>query len=117
VPQTCRLLPEHCVVPGLHDPVHTPDTHVEFVHGDALPNVPFGEHVSTPLLLQVVSPGAQLPTQAPPMQVAPEHPAGVPHVPSAAHTSTLFPRHCFEPGEHATHVLFRQLGVSPEHVD
>jgi hypothetical protein len=34
-----------------------------------------------------------------------------------AQVSTLFPRHCFEPGEHVTQVLFRQLGVSPEQVD
>jgi hypothetical protein len=33
-------LPEHCVSPIMHTPVHTPDTHVEFMHGTGGPSIP-----------------------------------------------------------------------------
>ncbi len=43
-------LPEHCVAPGVHEPVHVPLTHAELVQGTGVvPQVP-PLHVTTPLL-------------------------------------------------------------------
>jgi hypothetical protein len=33
------------VVPGAHDPVHAPETHVSFAHGIAFPHWPHASHV------------------------------------------------------------------------
>lgn len=41
---------------------------------------------------------------------------GAPHAPAALHVCTPFPEHCVAPGEHATQVLFRHAGVTPEQV-
>ena len=42
--------------------------------------------------------------------------AGVPQLPVAPHSCVELPTHCFDPGEHSTHVLFRHAGVLPAHV-
>jgi hypothetical protein len=49
VSQVCTWMPEHCVVPLTQEPVHTPETHVELVHGDAVPQPPADVQVCTPL--------------------------------------------------------------------
>jgi hypothetical protein len=105
------------VVPGLQLPLHTPPPHAEFMHGDGAPHVPFDAHDCTPLPLHCAWPGAHVPVHAPPTHVWFVHAAGGPHVPLALQVWTPFPEHCVEPGPHATHVLLRQLGVDPEHVD
>jgi hypothetical protein len=38
-------LPEHCVAPGVHDPVHAPLTHAWFVQALAFCQVPVALHV------------------------------------------------------------------------
>jgi hypothetical protein len=111
-------LPEHCVAPGVHEPVHVPPTHAEFVHGTGEPHVPL-LHDTTPLLPRgshSVWLGAHSPVQVPLMHVWFEHALAVPQDPAALHVSVLFPRHAFVVGAHATHVLFKQTGVVPEHV-
>jgi hypothetical protein len=49
--------------------VHAPLQHVELLHATAVPNVPLGVHVWTPLPLQVVWPGAHEPVHVPPTHV------------------------------------------------
>jgi hypothetical protein len=64
--QVSRLLPEHVVWPGAHEPVHAPLTHVWLLHARAVPHVPELEHVWTPLPEHCVAPGVQTPVHAPP---------------------------------------------------
>ena len=47
--QVSTPLPEHCVAPGLHDPLHAPETHAESLHATGEPQVPFEVQVWTPL--------------------------------------------------------------------
>jgi hypothetical protein len=78
--QVCTLLPEHCVAPGVHTPPHAPELHTYMqVAGD--PHAPVDEHVSTPLLAQVVALGAQTPWQAPLTHAWLVHAAGLLHWP------------------------------------
>jgi hypothetical protein len=62
-------LPEHCVVPGTHTPVHAPATHALFTQAVVPPNVPFDWQVWTLLPEQVVCPGAHTPVHVPFTQV------------------------------------------------
>lgn len=34
----CTALPEHCVEPGVHTPVHAPETHADAVHVTPAPH-------------------------------------------------------------------------------
>ena len=90
--QVCTAeFPEHCEVPGVQDPVHTPPEHAELTQGTADPQVPVPLQVSTPLLLlgsHRVAPGVQDPVQAPPTHALFGHVAGVPHVPEVLHVDT-----------------------------
>lgn len=63
--QVWTALPEHCVVVGVHTPVHAPVTQAEDVHAVAVPHWPLALHVSTPLPLHRVPPGEHTPVQAP----------------------------------------------------
>jgi hypothetical protein len=58
-------LPEHCVDPGVHTPVHAPDTHAELEHACAADHVPVVSHVCTASPEQRVAPGVHDPVQAP----------------------------------------------------
>jgi hypothetical protein len=49
-PHVCRPLPEHCLSPGAHLPVHAPPTHAWLLHGTAVPQPPVVVQVCTPLL-------------------------------------------------------------------
>jgi hypothetical protein len=57
-------LPEHCIAPGVHDPVHPPETQL-WLQVTAVPKVPVSPHVWTPLPEHCVPPGAHTPVQAP----------------------------------------------------
>jgi hypothetical protein len=72
-------LPEHCVAPGVHTPVHAPVTQAEFVHADGAPHVPFPEQSCTPLPEHCVEPGTHTPVQAPLTQAEFEHADAEPH--------------------------------------
>jgi hypothetical protein len=61
----CTPLPKHCVAPGVHTPVHAPDTHAEDTQALALPHCPDELHVSTLLPLHRAAPGAQTPVHVP----------------------------------------------------
>jgi hypothetical protein len=108
-------LPEHCVVVGVHDPVHAPMTHAELEHATGMPHAP-PLHVSTPLPPHCVWPGAHMPVQAPLTHVWLVHATGVPHDPVALHVSALLLVHCVVAGVHATQVLFQHTAVVPEQV-
>ena len=47
-------LPEHCVAPGVQDPVHTPPVQAALPHATGFPHAPVALQVSTPLLLHCV---------------------------------------------------------------
>jgi hypothetical protein len=44
-PQICTPLPEHCVAPGVHTPVHAPLTHAWFEQVVPFCQVPVASHV------------------------------------------------------------------------
>jgi hypothetical protein len=83
LPQVCTAaFPEHCVAPGVHDPVHTPPEHTELVHATGDPQVPVALQVSTLFAAVVehrVAPGLHDPVHAPPTHAWFEHGCGVPH--------------------------------------
>ncbi len=118
--QISTPLPEHCVAPGVHDPVQAPPLQIE-LHAVGGPHNPVvGSHCSTELPEHVVWSGAHSPVQLPaPRHVVLPHEVRVPHVPVLLHICVLLPTHWLVPGAHATHVggePFRQAGVVPEHV-
>ncbi len=79
----CSPLPEHCVDPGVQEPVHTPPAQTELSQATGEPSVPVELQVSTPLPEEhCVDPGVQLPVQAPPTQADAAQTTGEPHVPS-----------------------------------
>ncbi len=45
LPHVCTPLPEHCVAPGVHTPVHAPFTHAWLVQEPAFDHVPVALHV------------------------------------------------------------------------
>jgi hypothetical protein len=61
-------LPEHCVAPGTHTPMHAPVTQADATHEEAAPHWPLELQVSTPLPEQRVVPGAHTPEHSPPTQ-------------------------------------------------
>ena len=65
--QVCTPLPEHCRLPGVHDPVHAPDTQL-WLHAAIVPQVPVAPQVCTPLPEHWVVPGTHTP-----VHVAIEH--------------------------------------------
>jgi hypothetical protein len=85
-----RLLPEHVVWPGAHDPAHAPLTHVWFTHTAGEPYVPLDWHVSTPLPEHVVWFGPHEPVHVPLTHVWFEHAVPTVHVPEALHVSGWF---------------------------
>jgi hypothetical protein len=66
--QVCTALPEHCVLPGAHVPLHAFPVHT-YGQLEAAPHWPVLSQVSTPLPAQRVAPAAQEPVQAPEAQV------------------------------------------------
>ena len=74
----CTLLPEHCVVPAVHVPVHTPLTHVCPLQLTAVPHGPAELHVCTPLPEHWTAPGVHTPVQAPLTHAWLVHPAALP---------------------------------------
>jgi hypothetical protein len=98
---TCGCAPTHCLVPGVHMPVHVaglPGVHAEFMQVTGLPQLPVLSHVSIPLFEHCVAPGVHTP-QAPPMQLT-GHVLVVAHSPVESHVCTLLFRHCLFPGLH-----------------
>jgi hypothetical protein len=91
--QVWTALPEHCVVPGVHTPVHAPLTQAEEVHADAAPHWPLALQVCTPLPLHVVPPGVHTPVQAPFTHAWFVQAAAVPHWPLALQVCTPPFRH------------------------
>jgi hypothetical protein len=77
--QVCTPWLEHCVVPGMHCPMHMPPTHAEFVQATAVPQFPLMSQVSTPFPKHRVAPGAHMPVQAPPTQAWLEHATALAH--------------------------------------
>jgi hypothetical protein len=75
-------LPEHCVSPGVHVPVHdaapasAEQTPVE--QATAVPQLPFESHVWTPCAEHRLAPGTHWPTQFPPTQADAVHATGAP---------------------------------------
>jgi hypothetical protein len=55
----CTPLPEHCVNPCGHTPVHPPATHVWLPQAIAAPHWPDVPHICTPLPEHCVVPGVQ----------------------------------------------------------
>jgi hypothetical protein len=55
----------HCVAPGVHTPVHAPDTQAAFEQGCAVDHAPVVSHVCTASPEQRKAPGTQTPVQAP----------------------------------------------------
>ena len=108
--QVCTAaLPEHCEVPGVHVPVHTPPEHAELLQATGDPQAPVALHVSTPLRCSShsVAPGAHDPVQAPPTHAWFEHVDGGPQVPVVLHVDTPLTdppsapdAHSVAPGEH-----------------
>jgi hypothetical protein len=58
-------LPEHCVDPGAQTPVQAPITQADRVHAAAVPHIPVGLHVCTPLPEHCVVPGVHDPEHIP----------------------------------------------------
>jgi len=63
----CTPLPEHCVVPGVQEPVQTPLTHAA-LHDTAVPHRPLLLQVWTALPEHWVAPGEHTPVQPVPTQ-------------------------------------------------
>jgi hypothetical protein len=135
LPQVCTAaLPEHCVAPGVHDPVHTPPEHAELVHATGDPQVPVPLHVSTLLaavMEQRVVPGVHDPMHAPPTHAEFTHVDGTPHIPVGLHVDTPLTEppsapvaHSVVPGVHTpwqeavptapTHAWFVQAAGVPQ---
>jgi hypothetical protein len=99
------LLPEHCVCPGAHTPVHTPPMHVEFMHGCGVPHMLLVQ-VCTPLPEHCFWPAVQGPVQAPPEQFSLfGHIMSAPQCPLESHVCTPFPElsHWTAFGSHTPH--------------
>jgi hypothetical protein len=94
-------LPEHCELPGVQVPVHTPPLHVPVVQAAAVPHCPSAPHVCTPPVAHCVAPGLQTP-QAPLKHTEPVHAIELPQLPVESHVSTPEPvlSHCVLPGVH-----------------
>lgn len=69
----------HCPAPGVHTPVHAPATQAELLHADGMLQVPFAEHVCTPLPEHRAAPGSHTPAQAPRTHAVFTHAATEPH--------------------------------------
>jgi hypothetical protein len=98
--QVCTPLPEHCLAPGTHTPVHALPTQADETQVDAVPHCPLDEQVCTPLLEHCFVPGVHTPVQAPPTHAWLEHVAPFCQVPAPSHVCTTSPTHCEEPGLH-----------------
>jgi len=105
----------HCVVPGVHEPLHIPPEHSMKGHVDAVPQVPLALQVATPVPEHSVAPGTHDPVHpVPPVAhawVRLVQFVVVAHVPSEPHVWTLLFEHCVVPGTQepvhapATHAL------------
>jgi hypothetical protein len=91
--QVCGCWPLHRVAPGVHTPVHEPDTHAWLVHADAVPHCPCELQVWTPLPEHLTAPGVHTPEQAPEMHAWLEHVTGLPHWPLLLQVWTPLPEH------------------------
>jgi hypothetical protein len=81
-------LPEHWVVPGVHDPVQLPLTHAWLVHAVAVPQSPVVSQVCVAALPEHwVVPGVQTPEHAPLTHACLVHEIGEPKDPDALHVS------------------------------
>lgn len=87
--QVCTAaLPEHCVAPGVHDPVQEPPEHAALLQATGAPHAPVPLHVSTPLPLHIVAPGEHDPVHEPPTHAVFTQVDGAPHVPVELHVDT-----------------------------
>jgi hypothetical protein len=100
-------LPEHCDVPGVQDPEHTPLAHAELLQATGDPQAPVPLQVSTPLPLHCVDPGEHDPVQAPPTHAVFTQVDGAPHAPVGLQVDTPLSdppsapdAHSVAPGEH-----------------
>ena len=106
--QVCTAaLPEHCVAPGVHDPVHAPPEHAALLQATGEPQAPVPLHVSTPLPLHIVDPGAHDPVHDPPTHAVLTQVEGAPQAPVVLHVDTPLTEppsapvaHSVAPGEH-----------------
>jgi hypothetical protein len=64
---------------------------LELGHATAVPHVPLGVHVCTPVPEHCVEPGTHDPVQAPPTHAEAVHATPVPHAPLWLHVWTLLP--------------------------
>jgi hypothetical protein len=58
-------LPEHWADPGVHTPVHAPETHAWLVQSIAPPQLPVESQIWTALFEHCVAPGVHLPVHVP----------------------------------------------------
>jgi hypothetical protein len=109
--QVCTAaFPEHCVAPGVQDPVHTPAEHTELLQATGDPHMPVALHVSTLFAAVIehrVAPGEHDPVQAPPTHAELTHVDGAPQFPVESHVETPLTEppsapvaHSVAPGEH-----------------
>jgi hypothetical protein len=86
--QDWSALPVHCPAPGVHTPVQAPATQAELLHPTGELQVPFDEHVCTPLPEHRAAPGSHTPTHAPRTHAVFTHAATALHWPLAEHVCT-----------------------------
>jgi len=115
--QVSTPLPEHCVEPGLHEPLHWPLVHT-LEQAVAVPQPPLALQTETLLPWHSVWLGAQTPWHVPPTHVCFVQALVGPQVPLGEHVCVPFvvALHCTAPGAHARHAPFQQTGVAPAHV-
>ena len=86
LPQVCGCAPAHCIVPGLHTPVHFVPTHACPRQLTGAAHMPVGSQLWMSFgSAHWVWPGLHTPWHAPPTHVCPVHGAGVPHWPAELH--------------------------------
>lgn len=97
----CRPLPEHCVLPEVHEPEHAPAVQAPLAQETAVPQLPLESQVCTPLPTHWTASG----TQVPPHDATPEaltthaaeHGTDAPQLPVPSQVSTPLTAHCVVP--------------------
>jgi hypothetical protein len=112
----CKLVPEHCVAPGLHA-TQPPLRHtgVPPEHSTAVPHVPLVVQVCTPLPEHCVSPGVHAPVHVPDTHAWLTHASAFCQVPLAVHVcGCVVSEHCISPGAHTPwHAAAAASGTPP----
>jgi hypothetical protein len=92
-PHVWTPLPEHCVCPAAHGPVHCPPAQAALGQSAASPQLPALSHVWTPVPEHCVAPGSHAPEQAPAVHPWFAHGTALPQVPFALQVWTPLLRH------------------------